>query len=76
MPLTRFAGGCGGPDRPSKEKIDLVYNRILEILNKEFKVFNYPPPNYEGFIKSRKTAEKQLKDAIEEVLWQENCESW
>lgn len=65
-----------GPENPTKTEIDAAYNRIMEVLVKEFGVFNYGEPSWPGMRESRKKVQEELRNAIREVLYQEACESW
>ena len=67
---------CMGPENPTKTKIDAAYNRVMEVLTKEFNVFNHGEPTWPGMLKAREKVKEELKNSVREILYQESCESW
>lgn len=64
-----------GPPEPTPEEIDKVYNRLIEVLDKEFDVLRHPQ-RLPGFIRAREEVLVEFRDVIGEILYQDNCEKF
>lgn len=68
---------CMGPENPTKTEIDAAYNRVMEVLAKEFDVFTHGDPTWPGMmLRAREKVKEELRNAVREILYQEACESF
>lgn len=67
---------CTGPSHPTDLEVQIIFDSVMKHLQKKHNIFVYPPPGSQGFIDQRKKIEKELKEALKNILYQEYCESW
>lgn len=66
-------GGCMGP-KVGARKVTSTYNEVLTLLREKGLVTFEKPHPIKPMQSARERCLQQLKDAIEEVLFQEACE--
>jgi len=68
---------CMGPAPPTDAQVNDVFEEVLELLQTKHKMLMRPNEDMvKGLRENRAKVLEQLREAIAEVMWQENMETF
>lgn len=69
--IEKYGGGCMGPSYPDEQEVDSVTNSVISYLARVHYLLDST-----NEMSGRSERLNKLRDAIKEIMWQDNCEKF